>query len=53
LATLEEYEGPETVGTVIGCKFHRDPNEPVMIVTERGWEWVGPQDESLQKAMET
>lgn len=41
LQTLAEYEGSEDVGTTIGCKFHKDPNEPVMTVTARGWEWIG------------
>ena len=41
IATLLEYDGPEDVGTTIGCKYHSDPNEPVMVVTVRGWEWVG------------
>ena len=41
LETLAEYEGTEEVGTKIGCKFHEDKDEPMMVVTKRGWEWVG------------
>lgn len=51
LQTLAEYTGTEEIGTKIGCKFHKDPNEPVMIVTWRGWEWIGASQVFSQEKM--
>jgi hypothetical protein len=47
MASVGEYEGPEVPGeTVIGCKYHKDQNEPVMRLAADGiWEWVGSPDE--------
>lgn len=43
LASIGEYEGPEEPGkTVIGCKYHKNKDEPQARIADDGvWEWVG------------
>lgn len=38
--------GARDNGTVIGCRYHSDPNEPQAIVKNGAWHWVGPKGES-------
>jgi len=42
LASIAEYIGDEKIGTTIGCKYHKDKEEPVArIATDGVWEWIG------------
>lgn len=43
LGTIAESEEPSKVGTVLSCKYERDPDNENMIVALDGvWEWTGP-----------
>lgn len=37
----EEEGGSLDEGTVIGCRYHKDPNEPEAVVKDGAWHWVG------------
>jgi hypothetical protein len=46
IQSIFDYKGPEYDGVQIGCKFHKDPNEPVAQLRNGCWDWVGERERS-------
>jgi hypothetical protein len=48
LASIDDYDGPQEIGTRIPCKYHADQEPVAEIVADKefgkAWRWVGPKE---------
>ena len=41
IQTIREYDGPESEGLAIPCKFHEDASK-VIVIKNGAWQWNHP-----------